>query len=253
MKTAIVVPCYNEADRLKGELFLDELKHNDGLTYLFVNDGSSDNTQGILDALCAQEPSRAKALSLTKNSGKAEAVRKGILKAFEDGFDYVGYLDADLSTSIKEIMTFTEHLERDEIQIVMGSRVKLLGREIERKASRHYLGRFFATYASFALNLAVYDTQCGAKMFRNTDTIKKVFSDPFITNWVFDVEMLARYMIEARKDGEAEPSGSIVEAPLMAWRDVGGSKLKLSHIPKIVRDMLAITFRYTPTIYKLSS
>ena len=224
-KTRIIVPCYNESSRLKPDAFLHALESNSNLSFLFVNDGSTDGTLDVLISLKEMNPEQVSFISLKKNSGKAEAVRCGMLKSFEDYFDCLGYWDADLATPLDTIADFCRLLDSPNVDIVIGSRVRLLGRNIERKALRHYLGRAFATCASILLNISVYDTQCGAKIFRNSISLRRVFGKPFKVRWTFDVEMLARFSIVS----EASPldvSAGWVECPLAEWVDVKGSKVK---------------------------
>ena len=125
----------------------------------------------------------------------AEAVRSGFVAAMKDKPDYVGYWDADLATPLSELADFVALAESSpSVDVVYGARTKLMGRSIERLAWRHYLGRFSATLASLTLNLPIYDTQCGHKLFRVTNLLSRVFEDPFLTGWVFDVEILARFL-----------------------------------------------------------
>src|SRR5690606_25184869 len=97
---------------------------------------------------------------------------------------------------------------------------------IERHAWRHYLGRVFATATSIALRLPVYDTQCGAKLFRVSDRLAELFRSPFIARWIFDVELIARMIRQRRSRGLPDAGTAIYECPLRGWRDVPGSKLK---------------------------
>jgi len=224
-KTTIVVPCYNESERLDTRAFAGFVADHEGVDFLFVNDGSTDATMEKLEKLHRADPERLKYLDLEENSGKAEAVRRGVAKALEDGCDNVGYWDADLATGLEEIPPFAEIIDTTETNIVLASRVKLLGREIERKAMRHYLGRVFATCASLILRLPVYDTQCGAKLFRRTPILEEVFSKPFRVRWTFDVELLARYMALEKERGVKRPESKWVEYPVHRWVDVQGSKL----------------------------
>jgi len=222
-KTALVVPCYNEERRLSAEPFMRALQDDPALTVVFVNDGSTDRTAAVLREICAGSP-RLRQIDLAHNAGKAEAVRQGVLRALEMDVDQVGYWDADLATPLSELPALAAAIERPGVDLVLGSRVRLLGRSIERSRLRHYLGRLFATLASLVLRLPVYDTQCGAKLFRKTERLARVFAEPFLTRWIFDVEILARLAVQ--EGGPEALLGKVVEVPLSRWHDVAGSKLR---------------------------
>jgi len=250
-KTALVIPCFNEAGRLKGDTFVEALAKNRSLDLIFINDGSSDGTGRKLADICAKHPLRSNVIELETNSGKAEAVRKGVLKAIEEEFDYIGYLDADLAAPFSEVEKMEAELKEKNADLIFGSRVKLLGKNITRKRSRHVIGRALATFASLALNLPVYDTQCGAKLFKNTGVIREAFGEPFLTGWLFDIEFIARFIIAKKASGKTgDNHWSIIEKPLDEWVDVEGSKIKLSHLPSIAKDMATIIYKYTPALYR---
>ena len=223
-RLTVIVPCYNEAQRLDARPLLEFAGGGDGANLLFVNDGSTDQTAARLAEIAAARRDRIQVLSLDPNRGKAEAVRQGMRKALDAGATIVGYLDADLSTPPRELQRIGRALERPGIQVAIGSRVALLGTDIERSAARHYLGRVFASLASLILRARIYDTQCGAKLFRATPTLAAALAEPFISRWAFDIELLGRMLAGT---GGAAPLAlsEIVEVPLDTWHDVGGSKL----------------------------
>jgi dolichyl-phosphate beta-glucosyltransferase len=222
----LVVPCYNEAARLDLAAFRGYETARRRIGFCFVNDGSHDRTLEVLQGLVREMPGRAVVLDLPRNGGKAEAVRQGMLAALGWGASAVGFWDADLASPLAELARFCDVLdERPQVELVIGSRVRLLGRRIERSAVRHYLGRIFATGASLTLGLPVYDTQCGAKLLRATPLTRELFATPFLTRWVFDVELLARYR---RLVSEQPPplEQRLYELPLAQWTDVAGSKVR---------------------------
>lgn len=232
-KTAIVVPCYNESLRFMGQEFADYAKDNKEVYFIFVDDGSTDDTKEKIKLLCRSNPEQILCLSFNKNRGKAEAVRHGFMKAIEMDFEHIGFWDADLSTPLQSINKFCELFDDHEITGVMGSRVKLLGRRIERRALRHYAGRIFATWASLVLGIPVYDTQCGAKVFVVNNDMKRVFSKPFKVKWTFDVEILARYKLINKDTQPNIVENTFVEYPLEQWIHVPGSKIR-------IRDFLVV-------------
>jgi dolichyl-phosphate beta-glucosyltransferase len=240
-RAIVVVPCYNEARRLNMRAIQDYGRRGDATELLFVNDGSRDETGELIEHLQRVHPRRFSCLHLAKNSGKAEAVRQGVLAALAAGADYVGFWDADLATPLGEIELFCRVLDgRPQIDLVIGSRLRLLGHKIERHASRYWLGRLFAATASLALGVRIFDTQCGAKLFRATDLARSAFQEPFLTRWIFDVELFAR-LANGRRAAEGPPlAEAIYEQPLDAWRDVAGSTLKSRDFFKAFFELIRI-------------
>ena len=237
----IVIPCYNEAARLQSERFCVFLHEHAEVALLFVNDGSIDSTQQVLEEMQQRIPEQIDILHLPVNSGKAEAVRRGLslLDSNNPGTWY-GYWDADLSTPLEEIFYLLSSV-KESTRMILGSRVKRLGSAIQRKVWRHISGRIMATLISWTLNLAVYDTQCGAKLIHR-EMLGVIIDKPFLSKWLFDVEIISRLRI-AYHD---RPVNSVFfEVPLRQWIDVDDSKLKLHHIPKALLDLVKIRKAYS--------
>ncbi len=232
---SVVIPCYNEVGRLDhGEL--RRLASAPGFEVLLVDDGSRDDTLAELEAIAAGHDS-IRVLPLAKNQGKAEAVRHGMRAALDRGAAVAGYLDADLATPVDEALRLYTELERRELDVVLGMRVAHMGAQVERRAARHYAGRVFATVASsFILRAPFYDTQCGAKVFRATPALDWALSDPFLSRWAFDVELLGRLMF-APSPVSVE---RIAEVPLERWMDVAGSKVRLRDFVRSAADLAFI-------------
>jgi dolichyl-phosphate beta-glucosyltransferase len=234
----LVIPCYNEAARLPIEQIDALMTNRENLSVLLVDDGSKDKTAEVLHQISNRHP-RVHVKILTKNGGKAEAVRQGLLQLLAEGNEWVGYADADFATPAKELLRLMDVCSRENVLFVLGSRVRLLGYYIQRRAVRHYLGRVFATFASIALKLPVYDTQCGAKFFRATNVFKAAVEKPFQSMWAFDVELLGRLL----RTPEYRDERYLREVPLLEWRDVPGSKLKPSSMVKAGLDVILIGWR----------
>lgn len=239
-KTCIVIPCYNESERLTLETFDMFIKAERNIDFLFVNDGSNDRTLQILQKFQTLHPNRVEVLNLEQNSGKAEAVRLGVVCVCEKNiYEFVGFWDADLATPLSEITNFLSQILNRPKYIAIGSRMKRLGAVVERKRSRHLLGRVFSTFSSIILKMPVYDTQCGAKLF--SCKLSGLFTEKFITSWLFDIELLARYR---NTYGISGALNDIIEIPVNSWIEKGGSKLKLKHMLKVPMELLSIHRKY---------
>lgn len=235
-KVCVVIPCYNEIDRLDVNQLITFYNANINYYFLFVNDGSTDATLDLLKEIEKNRNDRVSVLNLKNNVGKAAAVREGILAAnLWNDFSVIGFLDADLSTPISEAPKLVAHF-KDDVLFVFGSRCKRIGADIKRKLYRHLVGRVFATFASNMLSLPVYDTQCGAKFFK-AEIIKTIFSEEFKSNWVFDLEIFYRFI---KNNKDADINDIAKEISLEVWEDKDGSKIKLKDLFVIPLEMIKL-------------
>jgi dolichyl-phosphate beta-glucosyltransferase len=238
---ALVVPCYNEAARLDADAFLRFIATHAGVRLVMVDDGSDDGTAAVLERIRAAAPAAVTTIRLDTNRGKGEAVRAGILAAAAGNPAVVGFLDADLSTPLSALDDFLAVLRtRPDVEFVLGSRILLLGRDVKRKAWRQDLGRVGATAVSLALDLPVYDTQCGAKMLRLNALTGTLFARPFRSRWIFDVELVARYLRLPAAPGEPARRDRLYELVLPAWHDKPGSKLHWYDFARAMVDLVYI-------------
>jgi dolichyl-phosphate beta-glucosyltransferase len=234
----VVVPCYNEAARLDSDAFLSFASTHPRVRLVLVDDGSVDATGEVLERMRSAAPEAVSILRHSPRRGKGEAVRAGMLAGIAQRAELAGFVDADLATPLGAIDDFLAVLrDRPTVEFVLGSRVMLMGRDIKRKATRHYFGRAFATAASLALDLPVYDTQCGAKMMRVNAATATLFAAPFRSEWIFDVELIARYLRLPVAPGEPARRDRLYELVLPAWHDKPGSKLRWRDFARAMPDL----------------
>lgn len=240
-KITLVVPCFNEAKRLSIPGFTAFLAEYADVRLVFVDDGSTDATPERLASLQGAAPEQVEILRLETNSGKAEAVRQGMRRALVARTPFVGYWDADLAAPLETLRPMLERFElHSGLEIVIGCRLRRLGADIRRSLFRHLVGRGFATVAALHLRLPVYDTQCGAKLFRDR-TATELFRKPFVTRWLFDVELFDRFLAAY---GHEAAVREIEEFPLLEWHDVSGSTLKWSSALRIAREFFRLWRHY---------
>lgn len=233
---AIVIPCYNEASRLQTAAFLQFIHSHPDIRFYFINDGSTDKTATILKELQSQS-SRISFVDLSKNKGKGEAVREGIRQALSvKEYIYIGYLDADLSTSLEEFYSLYQEMLNRNKPLALGSRIKKIDSIIERPFLRHLIGRLIATVIDKKFKFGCYDLQCGAKIFSSA-ILKQVIDQPFLTKWFFDAEIFIRLK---KHYGELDA----IEIPLKAWHNVKHSKLNLLSFPIVLKEIFILLTKY---------
>ncbi|MEP3210585.1 MAG: response regulator [Maribacter sp.] len=237
----VVIPCYNEEERLSSKEFKDFAHKNLGYHLCFVNDGSTDDTLRVLEGLKAGNEENISIYDCAKNGGKAEAVRQGMLHLEKDPqLDYIGFLDADLSTDFRDFDELVQTLESSEFKIVSGSRMSRMGADITKESARKIISMTINLIIRTILKMPFNDTQCGAKIMER-GIVKTLFTKPFITKWLFDVEIFMRMR---KFYGKQEVRKYICEQPLKRWIHADGSKLSMKDSMKIVGQLAKIAIAY---------
>lgn len=239
---AIVIPCFNEGGRLEVNAYKKFVVDRDDVHFIFVDDGSRDDTLELLLKIKAMSPTKVSVLTLAENAGKDEAVRQGLMYACQRNYPYFGYWDADLATPLDVIEDFLKTARKlRDLHVVFGSRRALLGHRINRLPCRKFLSAACALFARQAVGLPVNDTQCGAKLFRNTNAVRDALGTPFTSGWLFDVELLGRIVRNV-----PIPHDALYEMPLREWNEVSGSKVSCV-------DMVKCAFRMVTLIVQMRS
>ncbi len=219
----LIIPCFRERERLPA--FLDELSHELAVCPLpisicTVDDGSGPEHAAWLhqhiESRRPQMPALLPAILSPTNLGKGGAIYLGWNRHRDT--DWVAFADADGATSAREIFRVFKLIvgAATPSAAYFGSRIKMLGRNVHRKSSRHLTGRVFATVASVLLDLPVYDSQCGFKVIKR-DVFDAIFPTLVEQRFCFDVDLLLRLRL-----GQHD----VVEVPV-DWIDKEGSKVSI--------------------------
>jgi CheY-like chemotaxis protein len=237
----VVIPCYNEEARLSSKVFEKFANKNLGYHFCFVNDGSTDNTVRVLENLRKGNEEFVSIVNCKKNGGKAEAVRQGVLYLIQDSqLDYIGYLDADLSTNLSDFDKLVQTLGNSEFKIVGGSRISRMGANISKESARKIISITINLIIQRILGMPFKDTQCGAKVM-HMEVATNMFHKKFITKWLFDVEIFMRMR---RFYGRTRVQSFICEQPLKRWTHAEGSKLSMKDSIRIVGQLAQIAVHY---------
>ncbi len=237
----VVIPCYNEEQRLSSDDFTDFVDQHSGYHLCFVNDGSTDKTMDVLNELRKGREEYVSVYNCEKNGGKAEAVRLGMLHMAEySDLDYIGFLDADLSTDMSDFDALVDTIESSQFKVVSGSRISRMGANITKESARKIISLTINLIIRKILSMEFKDTQCGAKIMEK-EIVEVAFNRKFLTRWLFDVEIFMRM----KKNYGTEAARSLIcEQPLKRWIHADGSKLSMKDSVKIVFQLGQIAWHY---------
>ena len=209
---ALVVPCFDEEARLDRSAFLALVDDAPCLNLVFVDDGSRDQTLAILHAMARERPDHIEVVALPKTGARPKRYGRDFSMRWQVRSRLPASSTPDLSTPPAEIRRLTELAQAEAHDVLMGSRVHFsAGLSIANPLAT--ISAVFSRPASLSLGLPVYDTQCGAKLFRRTQALAEALREPFSSRWAFDVELLAR-LIRPRAGILAIPSRASGKNPL---------------------------------------
>jgi len=227
---SIVIPAYNEAERLPATLrritgFLAGRSHLLPAEIIVADDGSRDGTARVATGVAMPSNVELRVVTLTKNRGKGAAVRAGL--AASRG-ERVLITDADLATPIEEIETLLLARAAGIAAGSRGMRRELIARK--QPFLRDHLGRLFNHILRGLSVTTLKDTQCGFKLI-DGDLARVLAMQLRLDGFAFDVEMLAR----AERMGQR-----VVEVPVRWFHQDSSRVHPLRHGLQMLRDSLRI-------------
>ena len=235
----LVIPIYNEEARLDFDYF-KEISDLSGIFILFVNDGSTDRSEELIECF-VESITNCAYISLRQNQGKAEALRYGFNElSAKTNIKYMGFLDSDAAFSIDDINIITKlinsgHSNSQASNIWWwSSRKKNSNNQIDRRLSRHLIGRLLSKIIQIGFDPLPYDTQSGFKLFQVTPEFISILEFPMRTKWFIDIELLMRLKKICGITLE------IKEFELSKWDDISGSKISFKSIFLIIRELTIV-------------
>jgi dolichyl-phosphate beta-glucosyltransferase len=216
----IVIPYFDEISRFPIHVFIQHTKKLNDVEFILVDDGSSDKlSEEIQTQIEIQKLQNIHIIVHDKNYGKAQALNTGMLFGIAQNSDQIGFMDADFSSSIAELMRLFNILSSTDSDAVIGSRKSNDYNNIESKFHRWLAGRLFSVFIRIYLHINIVDTQCGAKVFKVNNLFLESLKQPVINPWLYDLQLLLPII----KSG-----GIVTEISLNNWKNGPRSKFNLS-------------------------
>lgn len=231
----LVVPLFGMGGAFSRLAYLEALQRFPNLALLLVgHPGDEVAARELLE----RYPSRVEAL-LQPRLTESSAIQHGMKLLLSRALPFVGYWGADAEVPIEFANDWQTRFAASNAILVFGSRLRLVQHRHPALWQRHYSGRVLASAVSFALGLQIYDTECCAKLFRNTARIRGVFHEPFETKVCFNAEMFAR--LATGRDDSSDLARDCLEIPLERWSARTRPRYGFVHIAERAADLVLLS------------
>lgn len=242
-RVGLVVPLVASLGELDREGFTAALERVPDLELVIT--GTADQRARLepgLSAWLAAQP-RVRFVELSGSRAESALVQAGMVRVLGEGYPFVGYWAPDCEVDPTLVVEWRRRLEQEGALLIFGSRLRLVQSKPPGSWLRHYAGRVHASIVSLVLRLGIYDTDCCAKLFRNTEVTRAVFADPFETSVCFDVELFVRLLAQAAARPELDIGRDCIEAPVQTWRRHAQPRYGLANAGRVANDLLLLRAR----------
>ena len=224
-RVSVVIPAYNEEWRILptvGAIATHMCSRGEPWELIIADDGSTDTTVSLLQDL--RFPNMT-VLVAAKNTGKGDAVRRGILAARGE---FILFADADQSTPIEQFDRLMEKIDAG-YDVVVGSRAAAGAAVSGKSALRKVLSRGLHVVVSVGFGIEVADTQCGFKLF-TAPAARSLFNLQVVDGFSFDLEVI--YLAGRLGLRTAEVPVEWIDAP---GSTVDAAKVSLQFVADLVK------------------
>ncbi len=244
MNIYCVIPCYNEENRFAYAKFTKAVQLNPEVTFVFVDDGSTDETKEKLESFI-KPFNNAKVVSGDENSGKANAIRLGfqyvesIRKKVTDEIAILIWTDADqqiLFEDLQHMINKCRELANTSNElIVFATRNYVKSHHFVRTLGSLIISRVLRNAGKIEMPL---DTQCGLKGFQISEVFVSAMRDEFETRWFIEWELFLRIYKLKQRLGRFSPV--VVEIPLAKVEKAMDSHISVKNYISIFKEVLII-------------
>ncbi len=251
-KVSIVVPCYNEQEViLETYNRLNEIANKfESYELIFVNDGSKDNTLGILKEIAGGN-NNVKIVNFARNFGHQIAISAGL--DFATG-NYISFIDADLQDPPELIPQMIQLMKKESCNVVYGTRSKRKGETIFKKLTAKIYYRVLKGFSDIEIpvdtgDFRVIDKKVGDVLRSLTEKDRFVRG---LVSWSGFKQMAIEFERQERFAGETKYTlKKMIKLSLDGILSFSTKPLNLSSNIGVIMGILSVAILILSIIFKL--